>query len=124
MIDEKYAIDLSKDALGAGGIFGADELDERPRPLRASPPRYPNAMKRAKKEGRVMLFLVIDETGKVVSAEVRKSTDPGFNAEALKAARKWKFKPGTKNGQPVRARILQPISFKLGSCVVSRAPVF
>ncbi len=71
-------------------------------------------MKRAKKEGRVMLFLVIDETGKVVSAEVRKSTDPGFNAEALKAARKWKFKPGTKNGQPVRARILQPISFKLG----------
>ena len=113
-IDEKYNIDLSRDALGSGDIFGADQLDERPRPLRASPPRYPRAMKRAKKEGRVILFMVIDEGGRVVSAEVRKSTDSGFNGEALKAARKWKFKPGSKNGQPVRAKILQPISFKLG----------
>jgi protein TonB len=114
-IDEKYNIDLTKDALGSDGIFSADQLDDRPSLLRASPPRYPSAMKRAKKEGRVLLYMVIDEGGRVFTAEVRKSTDPGFNAEALKAARKWKFKPGTKNGQPVRAKILQPISFKLGS---------
>lgn len=111
-IDEKYNIDIAKEALG--GLFDADQLDESPRPLSTSPPRYPSAMRRSKKEGRVIVYMVIDETGRVDSAEVRQSTDPGFEAEALKAVRQWKFKPGTKNGRPVRARILQPISFKLG----------
>lgn len=112
-IDDKYNIDLKRDVLGADGIFGADQLDNRPRPLRATPPRYPKAMKRAKKQGRVTLFVVIDEMGRVLSAEVRKSTDSGFNEEALKAARKWTFKAPTKNGRPVRAKMLIPVSFKL-----------
>ena len=112
-IDDRYTLDLKRDVLGADGIFGADQLDSSPRPLRTAPPIYPKAMRKKKLEGRVTLFLTIDQTGKVLSAEVRKSTDPGFNDEAIKAARKWTFKPPTKNGQPVKAKLLVPLSFKL-----------
>jgi len=47
------------------------------------------------------LDLKIDEHGEVVSARIVKSIHPTYDAELVKAARTWRFKPATRNGVPV-----------------------
>lgn len=94
-------------------VYQSDEVDERPKPIKAMPPRYPSAMKRAGRDGRVVLSLVVDKEGKVAEATILKSADQGFNLAALEAVKKWRFKPAQFDGQPAACRILQPISFRL-----------
>ena len=62
---------------------------------------YPEAAKREGREANVKLKLLIDETGKVSQVEITEEAGFGFDEVALKLARKFKFKPAQKNGEPV-----------------------
>ena len=54
------------------------------------------------------LEVVIDESGNVTSATLSKSIHRLYDAELLKVARTWKFKPAEQNGVPIRfAKILE-----------------
>jgi TonB family protein len=46
--------------------------------------------------------VIIDEQGAVISAAVRESVHPAYDAELLRVARSWKYKPATKNGAPTK----------------------
>ena len=46
--------------------------------------------------------VVINETGKVVSARMTKSIHPLYDAEVLRTARNWTYKPGTRDGAPAQ----------------------
>jgi len=48
------------------------------------------------------LEVVIDESGNVVSAAMRKPVHPTYDYLLLKAAQSWKYRPATKNGVPGR----------------------
>ena len=48
------------------------------------------------------LEVVIDENGDVISATLRRSFHPAYDAQLVKAAMSWKYKPARKNGAPVR----------------------
>ncbi|HUK35883.1 MAG TPA: energy transducer TonB [Vicinamibacterales bacterium] len=50
--------------------------------------------------------VVIDETGKVVSAAMRASTLPPYDRQAVTAAQSWRYQPATVNGTPVKFRKL------------------
>lgn len=64
-------------------------------------PSYPAFAKTAHVSGVVRVDLVIDEKGSVVSAQ--SSTGPAvLRQAAIDAARRWKFRPTTSDGQPVR----------------------
>lgn len=78
-----------------------------------TPPPYPDAAKQAKKEGRVMVDLVIDENGAVIQAEAAPSSDPLFVDAALAAVRLWKFKPALDEGKPVASGMTTPVYFRL-----------
>ncbi|MFT3784140.1 MAG: energy transducer TonB [Nibricoccus sp.] len=88
-------------------------VDINPVPVRTPPPEYPSEMKRAGVVGVVAITIVIDEKGTVASANVAKSTDSGFNAAALAAIKKWTFKPGKKDGVPVKTKVTIPLRFDL-----------
>jgi len=78
-------------------------------------PAYtPEAMQR-KIQGSVWLEAVVLETGDVGEIEVTKSLDPeyGLDREAIKAAKQWKFKPGTKDGKPVAVVVTIQLTFTL-----------
>ncbi len=96
------------------GVQAAD-FDEQPVPVKAVPPEYPADMKRDSVSGIVMLKLVIDENGDVLEKSVAKSTRAEFEAPALAAIGKWKFKPARKAGEAVRATITLPIKFTVES---------
>jgi protein TonB len=62
--------------------------------------------------GKVVLGLVVDETGKVTeAAPAGQGARQDFAAAAIRAVRTWTFTPATKNGVPVKTRITVRIEF-------------
>ncbi len=77
-------------------------------------PRYPPSARRKRVQGRVLLAVVVTKSGRASSVRIRKSS--GFqllDQAALKTVKRWRFRPATRNGQPVRARVIVPVTFKL-----------
>jgi TonB family protein len=71
------------------------------RALSLPPPNYPEAAKRARLSGIVTIEVVVDETGKVVSAQA--TAGPALLRDAaIQAALKAKFSPTMLSGQPVK----------------------
>ena len=93
-------------------VFSAADLEERPQAAAHFPPAYPNELRRAKVEGSVTVAFVVDESGRVEDPRVEKSSHPEFEKSALEAIRKWKFKPGKKEGQAVRSYLVQTFRFR------------
>jgi TonB family protein len=50
----------------------------------------------------ILLDIVIDETGHVESAEVRRSVNRLYEAQLVAATRGWRYTPATKDGRPVK----------------------
>lgn len=75
-------------------------------------PVYPSAAKVARTTGVVTVEVTVDETGSV--AEVQKLSGPMMLQGAAKdAIRKWKFRPFTRDGQPVKATGFVNFNFSL-----------
>ena len=64
-------------------------------------PEYPEEARRTRAGGRVIISVIVDETGKVISAEVEDGPII-FRRVAMEAARKARFKPTLVDGQPVK----------------------
>jgi len=83
--------------------------------LREKKPQYTSDAMRAKVQGTVLLECVVKPDGSVGDVKVVRSLDStfGLDLEALKAAQQWRFKPGTRMGEPVRVAITIEMSFTL-----------
>jgi protein TonB len=68
-------------------------------------------MKRARISGQVTLGFIVDSNGEVRDPYVINSSHREFEAEALKAILKSKFRPGKKSGSAVNTRMQQTLSF-------------
>lgn len=86
-------------------------VDVAPVPMQTPPPKYPEAMRRARISGVVVVTLVVDEGGAVLACEAKKSSQPEFEAPALEAVANWKFKPATLGDKAVKVRVTIPIRF-------------
>jgi periplasmic protein TonB len=74
-------------------------------------PSYPAAARSVRMTGVVRVELVVDEQGDV---EVQNTTGPAMlQRAALEAVKKWKFKPFTRDGQPVKATGFLSFNFNL-----------
>lgn len=77
---------------------------------------YPVDAARAGVQGKVFVEFVINADGTIAKESVRvlAGPDPLLNAEAIRVARESPaWKPGKKNGQPVRQRMVLPYAFRL-----------
>ena len=78
------------------------------------PPAYPHRARRHGLEGDVVLVVHVDAGGAVTHVKVERSSGhTALDAAAVYAAQRWRFKPATRNGQPVRDVLMQPIRFVL-----------
>lgn len=117
MADFKVDLDNvlgGEDGAGLDEIFSLADLDQRPRVLFQRPPKYPQEMLRARREGTVYVTFVVDHGGRVTNPKVKNSTDRRFEAPALEAVRQWKFEPGRRNGEKVQFKMGIPITFNAG----------
>jgi protein TonB len=77
-------------------------------------PTYPADERRAGKEGRVTVRVLIGIDGRVKQVEkMAASSDSFFEVTRRRALEKWRFKPGTKDGVPVEAWRTMSVSFVL-----------
>ena len=95
-----------------GKIYTADDKEVTPPVVvRQDIPRIPQATI-AMARPRGLVDVVIDELGRVVGLTIRTSIHPTYDAQVLTAAKDWKYKPATLNGQPVRYRRLISINIQ------------
>ena len=83
--------------------------------LREVRPNYTADAMRAKVQGTVWVEAVVLQDGTVGEAKIVRSLDStfGLDEEALKAARQWRFVPGTRFGQPVAVLVTIELTFTL-----------
>jgi len=75
---------------------------------------YPSLAMENQIEGTVFITFTIEENGKITSINVMRGIDGGIDDEALRAIHSMPdWKPGYKNGKPVRVQINLPIKFQL-----------
>ena len=74
---------------------------------------YPQSAQDAGIQGQVVLSLTIAADGSVTEAEVVKSLSVELDAAALEAGRALKFKPATRNGVAIAAKVQFPYIFEL-----------
>jgi protein TonB len=111
-----------------GGVVGGVITDTAPKPevpLRVGgdvkapvvitrvEPTYPEVARKARIAGIVIVECIIDKTGNVTNVQVLKPLPFGLDQAAVDAVKRWKFKPGTLNGQPVDVIFNLTVNFKL-----------
>jgi len=77
-------------------------------------PDYPEQSRHLGEEGKLMLQVELDESGRVSQTHIiRSSGYSRLDHAALAAVKTWRCRPALRDGQPVRAVALQPFNFVL-----------
>lgn len=85
----------------------------KPEILVKTQPRYTELARRAKVQGSVLLKAVIDERGIVTDLRVLKPLPMGLDQAAIDAVSRWRFKPATLHGRPVKVYFNLTVNFTL-----------
>jgi protein TonB len=76
-------------------------------------PVYPEAARRARIQGVVVLECIIGKNGVVREATVLRGLPLGLTEAAVDAVKKWRFEPSTLNGKPVEVLYILTVRFNL-----------
>ena len=96
-------------------VYAEAVVEERPALLSAPPPPYPELLKQAGIQGRVLLRAIVDTTGHAEpnSVEIISSPNPGFDVPARMWVLRAVFRPARLHGQAVRVHVTLPIDYAL-----------
>lgn len=86
---------------------------DAPRFIHRELPIYPKLARRMEKEGKVVLKLFVDPTGKVLNIYVIENGAYGFTEAAIAAIKKSSFAPARWKGENVASRAILSIRFNL-----------
>jgi periplasmic protein TonB len=86
-----------------------------PTEVRRGTPQYTAAAMHARAQGIIVVECVVQTSGVCTNIRVRSSLNPAFglDEEAIKAAAQWRFRPGTRRGEPVPVLVTMEIAFSL-----------
>jgi protein TonB len=76
-------------------------------------PSYPEAARKARMEGVVILEAIITASGSVEDVKVLKSVNPLLDSAASRAVQQWRYRPATLNGRAVRVYLTVTVTFNL-----------
>lgn len=97
----------------AGTLVLAPRLLNRAEVLKNCRRYYPDAERRERREGKVVLALHVGTDGRVKGVEVLASAGQGFDAAARKVANSMRFSPGADLRGPVEISVSLPVVFQL-----------
>ncbi len=103
---------------GSGGGFGGGVYKigggvSSPQLLFKVEPEYSEEARKAKFQGTVVLYVVVDEKGMPQDLKVVRPLGLGLDEKAIEAVTKWRFKPGYKDGRPVKVAATIEVNFRL-----------
>ena len=96
-------------------VFMEAIVEEKPSVLSGPQPQYPELLRQAGIQGRVMVQAIIYTTGRAEPASLKiiASPNPGFDQSAKNYVLKALFRPARVHGRAVRVLINIPIDFKI-----------
>lgn len=83
-----------------------------PSPIRKIDPKYPPTLVNEHVEGEVILYAVIRRDGSVDSIQLVRGLDEDLDKNAMNALSQWKFRPATRQGEPVELEAIVHIPFR------------
>jgi len=98
---------------GMQNLFDISQLDQIPIAKVQGQPQYPYEMRRAGIAGEVNVAFIVNVNGDVQDAYAVSSSHREFEAPAVQAVMRWKFRPGRRGGKVVNTRMSVPIIFSL-----------
>ncbi len=91
-----------------------------PVPIYRVEPEFSELAREANFEGTVLLKAIVGADGLIQEPSIVKPVGMGLDEAALAALQQWRFKPGKKDGEPVRVYVQVEITFRLLSGVNAR----
>ncbi len=76
-------------------------------------PSFSDEARKSKAQGIVLLLLVVGKDGHPYNIRIGQSLGMGLDEKAIEAVNRWRFRPGTLNGQPVATQIAVQVDFHL-----------
>lgn len=76
-------------------------------------PEYPLSARRARREGTVVITVVVDRDGAVGEAKILRSVSPDIDQAALDAVLRWRYRPALRNGKRVAVSCVIRLTFEL-----------
>ncbi len=99
----------------SGDVYMESVVEERPEVLSGPQLQYPDLLRQAAIQGRVLVQAIIDTSGRAEppSVKVIQSPNPGFDQSAKNYVLRALFRPARVHGRAVRVLINLPIDFKI-----------
>jgi len=96
-------------------VFMESVVEERPEVLSGPQLQYPDLLRQAGVQGRVLVQAIIDTSGRAEppSVKIIQSPNPGFDQAAKNYVLRALFRPARVHGRAVRVLIQIPIDFRL-----------
>ncbi|HYG99240.1 MAG TPA: energy transducer TonB [Terriglobales bacterium] len=96
-----------------GGVFRVGGGVSAPKALATPDPEYSEEARKAKYQGTVILWLIVDQNGSPRDVKIARSLGMGLDQKAIEAVKQWKFEPALKDGRPVAVQINVEVNFRL-----------
>ena len=96
-----------------GGVFRIGGVDKKPQLVYKVDPDYSEEARKAKFQGTVVLAIIVDENGLPHDVRVVRPLGLGLDQKAIEAVEKWRFRPGMKDGHPVKVAATIEVNFRL-----------
>ena len=96
-----------------GGVYRVGGGVSAPALLFKVEPEYSEEARKAKFQGTVVLYVVVDEKGQARDFRVIRPLGLGLDEKAIEAVQRWKFKAGMKDGRPVPVAATIEVNFRL-----------
>ncbi len=96
----------------SGPCLPGGDISE-PIPIYEPQPEYPDAARRAKFQGSVVVAVIIGTDGHVYQPKVIQRLGLGLDQKALEAVSLWRFEPALRHGHPVRVLADIQVNFRL-----------
>lgn len=96
-------------------VYMESVVEERPEVLSGPQLQYPDLLRQAAIQGRVLVQAIVDTSGRAEpqSVKVIQSPNPGFDQPAKNYVLRALFRPARVHGRAVRVLINLPIDFKI-----------
>jgi TonB family protein len=79
----------------------------------AADPEYTEAARKAKLSGNVIVALIVDSAGEPQNVRVARGLGNELDEKAVEAVQQYRFKPATRNGEPVPANLNVEVNFQI-----------
>lgn len=98
-----------------GGAYHPGNGVSWPQPTYRATPQYTADAMKARAQGVITVECVVEPTGECGDVRILQAFSPpyGLDQQALATAKRWKFRPGTREGQPVPVIVNLAIEFNI-----------